>query len=111
MAIDDQQSGILALEGDIDLYQSSVVKEKLNALISQKPPRILVDLRSVNYMDSSGLAVFIEAMQRIASYGGKLALFGLQKSVRNIFEVSRLDQVFTLFPDEESARSTFFAKT
>jgi anti-sigma B factor antagonist len=97
--------GILALEGDIDLYQIPVVKEKLDELIGRKTPRILVDLTRVNYIDSSGLALFIECLQRIATYGGTLGLFGLQPAVRHIFEIARLDQVLQIYPDETTARA------
>ncbi len=98
--------GILALEGDIDLYQTPVVKEKLNELIDRKTERILVDLSRVNYIDSSGLALFIECLQRIGTYGGKLGIFGLQPSVSHIFEIARLDQVLHIYPDETTARAT-----
>lgn len=98
-------SSVLALSGDIDLYQSPAVKAKLDGLIGQQTRQILVDLSAVQYMDSSGLALFIEALQRIGAYGGQLALFGLQDSVKHIFEVSRLDQVFRIFPDEAAARA------
>ena len=97
--------GILALEGDIDLYQSPVVKGKLDELIQRKMGRILVDLSRVNYIDSSGLALFIECLQRIGAYGGKLGLFGLPPSVAHIFEIARLDQVLHLYPDETTARA------
>ena len=97
--------GILALEGDIDLYQSTAVKEKLSELIDQNMARILVDLSRVNYIDSSGLALFIECLQRIATYGGKLGIFGLQPSVAHIFEIARLDQVLHIYRDETTARA------
>ena len=97
--------GILALEGDIDLYQSPAVKLKLNELIDRKTERILVDLSRVNYIDSSGLALFIECLQRIAAYGGKLGIYGLQPTVAHIFEIARLDQVLHVFPDETTARA------
>jgi anti-sigma B factor antagonist len=97
------QTGILALEGEIDLHRSPQVKETLEPLIQKKMARILVDLSAVSYIDSSGLAIFIETMQRIAAYGGKFALFGLRESVRGIFEIARLDQIFNIYPDETSA--------
>ena len=97
--------GILALEGDIDLYQAPAVKARLDAFIAQKPARILVDLSRVTYIDSSGLALFVECLQRIAEHGGRLALFGLSESVRHVFEIARLDQVFSIFPDESAARA------
>ena len=97
--------GILALEGDIDLYQTPVVKEKLDGLIDRQLERILVDMNRVNYIDSSGLALFIECLQRIGAYHGKLGLFGLQPTVSHIFEIARLDQVLHIYPDETTARA------
>ena len=99
--------GILALEGDIDLYQSqsTAVKQKLNELIDRKMARILVDMSRVNYIDSSGLALFIVCLQRMAEYGGRLGLFGLQHTVAHIFEIARLDQVLHIYPDETTARA------
>jgi anti-sigma B factor antagonist len=97
------KTGILALEGDIDLHRSPEVKETLEPLIAQKVPRILLDLTAVTYIDSSGLATMIETLQRIQSYGGKFAMFGLRESVRTVFEIARLDQIFKLFSDEAEA--------
>ena len=97
------QIGILALEGEIDLHRSPQVKESLEPLVAQKLPRILVDFSAVTYVDSSGLATMIETLQRIQSYGGKFAMFGLRDSVRSIFEIARLDQIFSIFPDEAAA--------
>ena len=94
---------ILVLDGEIDLHRSPEIKELLQPLTQRKAPRILLDLSGVTYMDSSGLAVVIEALQSVLSYGGKFGLFGLQDSVRNIFEIARLDQVFEIFPDKTTA--------
>lgn len=94
---------ILALEGEIDLHRSPEIKELLQPPIQRKVARILLDLSRVSYMDSSGLAVVIEALQSVLAYGGKFGLFGLQQSVRSIFEIARLDQVFDIFPDEATA--------
>jgi anti-sigma B factor antagonist len=96
---------VIALAGEIDLHRSPEVKELLQPLIQTRVPRILIDLSGVSYIDSSGLAVFIEALQRVMAYGGQLGLFGLQESVRHIFEIARLDQVFQLFSDEAAARA------
>ena len=93
------EPGILALAGEIDLHESPRIKEMLQPLIDRKVKRILMDMTDVTYIDSSGLALFIEAMQRIQAYGGIFGLFGLRPSVRTIFEIARLDQVFRLFPD------------
>jgi anti-sigma B factor antagonist len=97
------QTGIVALEGEIDLHRSPQVKESLEPLLAQKVPRVLLDFSAVTYVDSSGLATMIETLQRIQAYGGKLAMFGLRDSVRSIFEIARLDQIFRIFPNEAAA--------
>lgn len=97
------QTGILALEGEIDLHRSPQIKESLEPLIAQKVQRILVDFSAVTYIDSSGLAAMIETLQRIQAYGGKFAMFGLRDNVLGIFKIARLDQIFSIFPDEAAA--------
>ena len=94
---------VLPLEGEIDLHVSPGIAASLNAMLNQKPKQVVVDLSQVSYIDSSGLAVLIEAMQNVAGYGGKFALTGLQEGVRPIFEIARLDQVFRIFPDVDTA--------
>ncbi|CAN5373360.1 STAS domain-containing protein [soil metagenome] len=99
------ESSILPLEGEIDLHVSPQIGASLSALIAKKPPQIVVDLSKVSYIDSSGLAILIEAMQNVVGYGGQFARTGVQESVRTIFEIARLDQVFRIFPDTASALS------
>jgi anti-sigma B factor antagonist len=94
---------VLPLEGEIDLHVSPVIATSLKAMTNEKPPRLVVDLSRVRYIDSSGLAVLIEALQAVNGYGGKFALAGLQERVRPIFEIARLDQVFRIYPDVDAA--------
>ena len=94
---------VLPLEGEIDLHVSPTVTASLNIMIEKKPKQLVVDLSRVTYIDSAGLAAFIEGMQKVEGYGGRFALAGLQETVRSIFEISRLDQVFRIFPDVDAA--------
>ena len=96
-------SNVLPLKGEIDLHVSPTVTASLNEMIEKKPERLVVDLSDVSYIDSAGLAALIEAMQKVEGYGGKFMLAGLQETVRSIFEISRLDQVFQIFPDIDTA--------
>ena len=97
------QPNVLPLEGEIDLHVAPQIGASLAALIKNKPPRLVVDLSQVSYIDSSGLAVLIEAMQNVGRYGGTFAISGLQETVRPIFEIARLDQVFRIFPTTADA--------
>jgi len=98
-----ERSNVLALKGEIDLHVSPSVTASLNQMIEKKPERLVVDLSEVTYIDSAGLAALIEGMQKVEGYGGKFRLAGLQETVRSIFEISRLDQVFQIFPDADAA--------
>lgn len=102
-AVSQPEPNIVALEGEIDLHESPNVRETLRPLIEKKVPRVYVDMTGVTYIDSSGLAVLIDIMQRIANYGGKFGLIGIRPAVRTVLEIARLDQVFRLYPDRASA--------
>jgi anti-sigma B factor antagonist len=97
------QPDVLLLEGEIDLHVSPEVAESLRTIVAKKPKVFIVDLAKVTYIDSSGLAVLIEGMQNVQEYGGKFALANVQESVKHIFDIARLDQVFQIYPDVDSA--------
>src|SRR5215210_3688715 len=99
------EPNLLALGGEIDLNESPAVREALKGLIDQKLPNVVIDMSAVSYIDSSGLAVLIDAMQRVQSYGGRFLLCGLAESVRTVFEIARLDQVFKIVADKAAAMS------
>jgi len=87
---------ILTLEGEIDLHVSPRVATELRALIKDKPEKLVIDLSKVSYIDSSGLAVLIDGMQKVEAYRGKLYLVGMREAVQMMFEMSRLDQAFRI---------------
>ena len=94
---------VLPLNGEIDLHVSPEVAESLRTIIAAKPKHLVVDLTQVTYVDSSGLAVLIEGMQKVQQYGGKFGLAGVQEDVKHVFDIARLDQVFEIYPDVDTA--------
>lgn len=86
----------ITLSGEIDLYNSHRLREKLSTLINNDNPDILVDLSDVTYMDSSGLATLVEAMQKVKKKNGRFRLTGVKGAVKNIFEIARLTEVFVI---------------
>jgi len=89
--------------GDIDLSGSPVLRQELRRVQGEKPGKLVIDLSGVGYMDSSGVATLVEAMQVARKGGSKLVLCGLQDKVRSIFEIARLDTVFTIVADRNTA--------
>jgi anti-sigma B factor antagonist len=72
-------------------------------MTEKQPERIVIDLSRATYIDSSGLAALILAMKKVEAYGGRFFLTGLHETMRSIFEISRLDQIFQIFPDVDEA--------
>lgn len=95
---------IFTADGAIDLHVAPELRASLRAIIDdKKPKRLVVDLTNVPFIDSSGIAVLIGAMQSLEHEGGVFMLAGAQSGVRMILESAKLDQYFRLFPDVESA--------
>src|SRR2546421_5564875 len=97
---------VFSPEGAIDLHVSPELRASLRAIIdNEKPKRLVVDLSRVPYIDSSGIAVLIGAMQSLELEGGNFLLAGAQEAVQMILKSAKLDQYFHLFPDVETAIS------
>src|SRR2546421_10965038 len=95
------QSKVIPLEGEIDLHISPRITTTLNAALKAKPRNLVIDMGNVSYIDSSGLAVLIEAMQKVEKYGGEFALASLNENAKPVFEVARLDQGFSVYTDSD----------
>ncbi|NVM02445.1 MAG: STAS domain-containing protein [Candidatus Helarchaeota archaeon] len=94
---------IISIEGDVDLYSSPKVREKISRLIEKRVPVIMINLKGVRYMDSSGIATFIEGFQKIRKYKGKLIFYNLQTLVRDVFKMTKLEKIFEVYDDENMA--------
>lgn len=94
---------IIEIAGEVDLYSSPQVRKVIVELTNKKKPALLINLAAVSYMDSSGVATLVEGLQRMKEYGGRLCIYNLQGSVRDVFELSRLDKVFNIFNNETEA--------
>jgi len=94
---------VVVLAGDIDLHASPAVDEALMRVCQEQPARIVVNLHDVQYMDSSGVATLVKAFQAVNGYKGRLVLAGMNERVRGVFEITKLDQFFTICQTEQEA--------
>ncbi len=102
---DEQGVYFIALQGDLDFHSSPELRAEFVKLVDGQASKILVDLKKVNYIDSSGLATFVELFQKMKRYSGKLILFNLSQGVRSVFEIAKLDSIFRLANNEKEALS------
>jgi len=95
---------LMALEEDLDMSTSPQVRNTLLPLFSKKKAsHIVVDLSGVPYMDSSGIATFVEGLQLSRKNSIRFTLAGATPTVTSIFELAYLKDVFEMFPDVDGA--------
>src|ERR1044072_7010064 len=89
-----KESGIttVALAGDVDLHRSPALHAELVEIAAERPRRLIIDLKEVPYMDSSGVGTLIEILRRVTGYSGKMILCNLSDRVRSVFEITKLTQ-------------------
>ncbi|HSV15817.1 MAG TPA: STAS domain-containing protein [Tepidisphaeraceae bacterium] len=97
-------AAIIAVRGEIDLHNSPELRQEVLALLTDGSIKKLVfNLAEVPYMDSSAIAVMVEALQKLRKIGGKICLTNLQPRVKGLLEIARLDAIFILAKDEADA--------
>jgi len=95
---------IVDLTGDITLYNSPDIRKALMELLKvKKAPRVIVNLTSVKYIDSAGVACLVEALKVSRESKLGFALFGLSRVAREVLELTRLIRVFEVYDTEEEA--------
>lgn len=87
---------LFIVEGQIDMNTSSTLRSHLREALEAQASPLVVELSAVDFIDSSGLATLIEALQAVGRFGGSLRLCGLNPKVRQLFELSNLTSIFDL---------------
>ncbi|OLP15781.1 sulfate transporter [Leptolyngbya sp. 'hensonii'] len=91
-----QPSGMMDTKGGIDL------RHKIINLLESGTKTVLIDFEQVTFMDSSGLGALVASLQRVRADNARLYLCSLNTQVRMVMELTRLDQVFEMFPDRSA---------
>ena len=98
---------LLELGGRLDATSSAQLKETVSAMIDAQKIKILIDLNAVDFIDSSGLGMLVAYLRSANKASGTLKITSLQENPKKLFEVTRLDRVFELFDDRDSAVKSF----
>ncbi len=96
---------VIAASGEIDLFTAPELKKVLTDAIDSGELRIAIDLSEVSFLDSTALGVLIGAVKRLRSRGGALAIVNTDSSIAKTFEITGLDQIFTIVGSREEALS------
>lgn len=93
---------VLMSEDRLDARIAQEFKNHLNELIRQGHRSIVLNLSQVQFIDSSGLGAMVSALKTMGSQG-ELVVCGVRTTVMMLFQLTRMDNVFRLFPDEAEA--------
>jgi anti-sigma B factor antagonist len=94
---------IVELEGRLVMADAPEARQQLKTIIEQGQGKLIVDLKGVGFMDSSGLSVLISAYKAMRVKQGNMVLLHLSPPVQSLIELTRLQQVFEIFSDEPAA--------
>ena len=95
---------LVRVRGEVDLSWSQQVRRAILDALGASA-KVGVDLSQVSYIDSSGIAALVEGFQNARGKGQQFGLIGASKPVMAVLQLARLDKVFPLCPDLDSARA------
>ena len=98
---------ILDISGEIDLYNAPEIKDIVNKLIEQKKYNVIINLKEVTYIDSSGIGALISSLSNLKKYQGGLKIINVFASVKKVFELTKLTSFFEIHDSEEEAVRAF----
>ncbi|CEI82534.1 anti-sigma-B factor antagonist [Oceanobacillus oncorhynchi subsp. incaldanensis] len=93
---EDSNVKVLEVSGEIDAYTAPELKETLMPLMRESGNEIEVDLENVQYMDSTGLGVFVSALKASKESGSHYTLKNVQDRVFRIFEITGLSEIIEI---------------
>lgn len=95
---------IFDISGDIDLATSPELRKALlRELRELRTPRVVLNLAGVRYIDSSGVASLVEGLKASRDVGSRLILFGLNRTIREVLQLSKLLKIFEIHENEEQS--------
>ena len=92
----DRDTGTVRVTGEVDLTSAPRLEQTIRELIDGGVRRLVVDLSSVRFMDSTGLRVLMSSYKRLEEVGGSLVLGRPSEAVRRVLDVSGLNSHFTV---------------
>jgi anti-sigma B factor antagonist len=88
---------VIALAGEVDLYTAPEFKQQLLDVIGQGAKDVVVDFSDTTFIDSTTLGVLVGGVKRLRTNEGQLSLVCSDRNITKIFEITGLDRVFSIY--------------
>jgi anti-sigma B factor antagonist len=98
---------VVAPTGRLDVAGAPALKEAISEVVKNGPPRIVIDMEGVSFVDSTGLGSVISALKQIRGSQGELRLAAPNQQARVVLELTTLDRVFPYYATVEEALTGF----
>ena len=93
---------IVAIAGSLDSTTSPEAQKSLDAVVAGAK-KVILDFSQLDYISSAGLRVLLGAAKQLRASGGKLGMFGLNQSVREVFDISGFSSILPVYQSEAEA--------
>jgi anti-anti-sigma factor len=93
---------IVAVTGSLDSGTSPEAQKSLDGVVGSAK-KVVLDFSALDYISSAGLRVLLGAAKQLRAKGGALGMFGLNQSVREVFEISGFASILSIYPSEADA--------
>ncbi len=103
-----QKIKVLKPSGIFDGTKASEFRQEINDLVQEGIKYILIDLKKVNFMDSSGLGALVLILKTVRTAGGRLFLTSINEQIKMLFELTNMDKVFEIISDKEELEQRLF---
>ncbi len=94
----DEDKNIWAIfpEGEIDIYTSPKLKKELTDALKKKKTSLSIDLKKLDYIDSTGLGALINILKIVRENDDKIYMKNIKPNIRKLFDITDLDKVFVI---------------
>ncbi|MEH2312634.1 STAS domain-containing protein [Nostoc sp.] len=92
---------VLELTGILDGIRGNELRREVSAIVANGTEILLLDMKEVKFIDSSGLGALVSAMQIVRNANGKLFVCSISDQVRMLFELTKMDRIFKTFTDQD----------
>ena len=93
---------IVAIAGSLDSATAPEAQKSLDAVLADAK-KVVLDFSGLDYISSAGLRVLLGAAKKLRASGGTLGIFGLNQSVREVFEISGFSTILSVYQSEAEA--------
>jgi anti-sigma B factor antagonist len=97
------QYTVLSPQGKLNLVAAPPLKSRIDELVREGRPRVVVDLAGVDFVDSSGLGALIGGLKSARQAGGDVRIAAAGEQVRAVLKLTNLDRILSPFDTVEDA--------